>query len=241
MGLAATKAYTGRIMDMQSRLEIATRNLILLGSLLYAATSFSAEITLPPSTGTPVTTAEPSAKRITSDIVESSVALIPQPSPSSKETLVFQNDAEGQSNAKTHAMAAAVADGVSTGLALSAGGLEANPLLSTSPLGLVAVTGIKLGLVNYADTLPQPEKRLTLKSTSSVWGGAAVNNIMIFLAAPPPFPIFAGLLAGLLTWHHLENQYEKEDLLLAAKNSSIMNVQQVVTPKLADVNETSGK
>ena len=119
-------------------------------------------------------------------------------------------------DAKNRAMASAVADGVTTGLAISAGGLEANPLISTSPIGLVAVTAMKLGVVQYADTLSQEDKRVVLKSGSALWGGAAVNNIMVLLAAPPPFPIVAGLIMGIATWSHMGNLYEREDMLAAA-------------------------
>lgn len=118
---------------------------------------------------------------------------------------------------KNRAMASAVADGVTTGLALSAGAIETNPLIATSPVGLVALTGAKLGLVKYADTMSQEDKRLTLKSTSAVWGGAAVNNVMVLLAAPPPFPLLAGLIMGIATWTHMGSEYEKEDLLAAAR------------------------
>lgn len=120
-------------------------------------------------------------------------------------------------NGKNRAMASAVADGVTTGIALSVGAIETNPLIATSPIGLVALTGAKLGLVKYADTMPQDDKRLTLKSTSAIWGGAAVNNVMVLLAAPPPFPIIAGLIMGIATWTHMGSEYEKEDLLAAAR------------------------
>lgn len=153
---------------------------------------------------------------------------------------VYEED-ETQPNGKTHAMAAAVADGVTTGMALSAGALETNPLIATSPVGLVAVTGLKIGLVNLADSLPQQEKRLTLKSTSAVWGGAAVNNILVFLAAPAPFPILAGFVAGIMTWNHLTNQYEKDDIRLAAQNSKIAKIRAKTAVKTVESLETSGE
>lgn len=124
-------------------------------------------------------------------------------------------------NGKNRAMVSAVADGVTTGIALSAGAIETNPLIATSPIGLVALTGAKLGLVKYADTMSQDDKRLTLKSASALWGGAAVNNVMVLLAAPPPFPIFAGLIMGIATWTHMGNEYEKEDLLAAARAKAL--------------------
>ncbi len=121
-----------------------------------------------------------------------------------------------------NAVAAAVADGVTTGLALSAGAVELNPLISTSPIGLVLMTGMKIGLAKYAETLPEEDKRTTLKSTSALWGGAAVNNLMVLFAAPPPLPIIAGLIMGFATWNHMANQYEEQDQLAAARNAAIL-------------------
>lgn len=116
-----------------------------------------------------------------------------------------------------NAVHAAVADGISTGLALSAGAVEMNPLISTSPLGLVALTGAKIGLVKFADRLPEPEKRLVIKSTSAVWGGAAVNNLMVLMSAPSPVALAAGVVAGVLWWRHSTRVYERADRELAAR------------------------
>ncbi|MDB5747934.1 MAG: hypothetical protein JWP72_2782 [Massilia sp.] len=118
---------------------------------------------------------------------------------------------------------AAVADGISTGLALSAGAIEMNPLISTSPVGLIALTGAKIGLLKFADRLPEPQKRLVIKTSSSVWGGAAVNNLMVLMAAPTPVAIAAGVVAGVLWWRHSARVYERADREIAAR-------QQVLPP-----------
>lgn len=136
---------------------------------------------------------------------------------------------------ESSAITAAIADGVTTNLALSAGAVEANPLIFTSPLGLVALTGMKIGLVKYAATLPEPEKRLTLKSTSALWGGAAANNLMVLFAAPPPFPIIAGLVMGIATWMNMGRRYEKEDQLLAARNKKIQDAEAQTASKPAQI------
>ena len=118
------------------------------------------------------------------------------------------------------AMAAAIADGLTTSIALSSGAVEYNSAIPTSPLGLVALTGLKIGLIKYSESFTEPEKRLTIKSTSAIWGGAAVNNIAVYLAAPPPVPIIAGLLMGIATWINMSNNYEEADTLLAASQIS---------------------
>jgi hypothetical protein len=120
-----------------------------------------------------------------------------------------------------NAMHAAVADGVSTSLALSAGAVETNGLIATSPIGLVALTGAKIGLVKFAGRLPEDEKRLVIKTSSSVWGGAAVNNLMVLMAAPTPLAIAAGVVAGVLWWRHSERVYERADRDIAARQQKL--------------------
>lgn len=116
-----------------------------------------------------------------------------------------------------NAVHAAVADGLTTGLALSAGALEMNPLISSSPAGLVLLTGAKIGLVKYADRLPEDEKRTVIKSSSSLWTGAAVNNLMVLLSVPSPAAIAAGVVAGVLWWKHSTRVYERADREIAAR------------------------
>jgi hypothetical protein len=120
-----------------------------------------------------------------------------------------------------NAMQAAVADGVTTGLALSGGAVEMNGLISTSPLGLVALTGAKIGLVKFADRLPQNEKRLVIKTSSSLWGGAAVNNLMVLMSAPSPVAIAAGVVAGVLWWRHTNQVYAQADREIAARQQTL--------------------
>lgn len=119
-----------------------------------------------------------------------------------------------------NAVQAAVADGVTTGLAISAGALEMNPLVSTSPAGLLALTGAKIALVNYADRLPEDEKRMVIKTSSSLWTGAAVNNLMVLLSVPSPAAIAVGMVAGVLWWQHSSRVYERADREIAARRET---------------------
>ena len=116
-----------------------------------------------------------------------------------------------------NAMHAAMADGITTGFALSAGALEMNPLVPTSPAGLIVLTGAKLGLVKLADELPEDEKRMVIKSSGAVWTGAAVNNLMVLLSTPTPIAIAAGVVAGVLWWRHSNRVYERADREIGAR------------------------
>lgn len=126
------------------------------------------------------------------------------------------------------AIAAALADGLTTNLALSAGAVETNSLISSSPIGLVILTGVKIGLVKFSGTLSEPEKRSALKSSSALWGGAAINNVAVYFAMPPPVPVIAGILMGFATWFNMDDKYAEEDALLAARQVNSLNTEEKV-------------
>lgn len=223
-------------MNLRYLLGSVLNSIVLIGPLIHAAQAYCAETAIaPPAAVLPL--APPATPQLWSDDAPApETALVP-----SQQQATSPGEDDPTPNGKTHAMVAAVADGVSTGMALSAGAIESNPLIATSPVGLIAITGLKLGLVNYADTLPEQEKRFAMKSTSAVWGGAAVNNVLVFLAAPPPLAILAGLVTGLVTWTHLENKYDEEDVRLAAKHSKLMAIKAETTVKDPEVVGTSGE
>jgi hypothetical protein len=82
-------------------------------------------------------------------------------------------------------------------------------------MGLAAFTGVNVLLVLYADKLPEKDKRFAIKTSSSVWGGAAINNLMVMMAAPPPIPIVAGIVMGIIAWQHTARGYDERDRLAA--------------------------
>jgi hypothetical protein len=141
--------------------------------------------------------------------------------PSTPDLTNMEARPEGLPNIRNHAIAAALADGISTKLALSAGALEANPMALSFPMGLAALTGAKVLVAVYANKLPEKEKRLVIKTSSSAWGGAAVNNLLVFMAAPPPIPIVAGVLMGILVWHQTGRDYDNRDRLAALQKARL--------------------
>lgn len=68
---------------------------------------------------------------------------------------------------------AGVADGITTGVALLAGGVELNPL------GAVATVALKPVLMAYARTRPEEEQVGYFSAFTAAWSGAAVNNVCI--------------------------------------------------------------
>ncbi len=112
--------------------------------------------------------------------------------------------------AEQTAQAAAVADGVSTAVALSAGAVEANGLIPTDPVGLVAVTALKAALpVLVRDAAPETRKAV-LVTASGVWGGAAVNNLLIAAGATTPVGLVVGLVAGLWIGSNTADKVDQE-------------------------------
>jgi hypothetical protein len=157
------------------------------------------------------------------------------------DQLVTDNLKLEKSSAQKRATTAAVADGVTTGLALSLGAVESNPVIGATPVGIVATTGMKFAILKYADSMPEEQKRFTLKTSSAVWGGAAVNNILVLLAAPPPMPLVAGVLMGIFTWRQMNDQYDEEDKIAASRNKEFQNPQGEAVAALADGANSSGE
>lgn len=80
----------------------------------------------------------------------------------------------------TMAQTMALLDGVTTYVALENGGREANPLMPSSPAGILAVTLSKIALLEWADRKMEPDARdQAMAVASAVFGGAAVNNAVV--------------------------------------------------------------
>lgn len=102
---------------------------------------------------------------------------------------------------KQMSQATAVADSVTTLVALSAGAAEANPVVTPSPLGLLVLAGVKFGLLEIADTLPPDERKTVHRMTRSIWGGVSASNLLVALAAPMPAAVAAGVSTGYILWN----------------------------------------
>jgi len=70
---------------------------------------------------------------------------------------------------------AAIADVASTGAALALGAAEANPL------GLLMLP-MKFAAIRYAEGLPDGDKQTAQSVISSMWRGAAANNVCVIMS-----------------------------------------------------------
>lgn len=134
------------------------------------------------------------------------------------ENLVKETEAEKETETKEEviqsikksAQIAAVGDSVSTYLALSAGGVELNPIVNTSPIGLVALAGAKLLVLDYVDKNYVDDERVQIhNSLSSVFTFASVNNLLIALSATGPVAIVGGVIAGVISYNYYDNKYKE--------------------------------
>lgn len=123
---------------------------------------------------------------------------------------VHAADSPEPSAAAQDAQVAAVADAASTWAVLSGGGFELNPLLPTSPAGLLGLTALKLGLARHLDGLPTEEREFGLKASTALWGGAAMNNLLAAASVAPPLGLVAGLTTGAVLWWRTAQRLQDE-------------------------------
>jgi hypothetical protein len=91
---------------------------------------------------------------------------------------------------------AAIADTLTTIVAVNGGAVEINPM------GLVVLTVLKVGLVLVVnEQLEGNDKYILEKAESTIWTGASVNNLLVILNASPVTAVAAGIITALIVWH----------------------------------------
>lgn len=104
---------------------------------------------------------------------------------------------------KRVAQTVSILDSVTTHVIIHSGGVEMNPLINTSPVGLIALAGAKLALLEYADRTQSPkEKAKTFSAFSGLFTGVTVNNLLILASASNPVAIVGGIIAGVFMYNH---------------------------------------
>lgn len=125
-------------------------------------------------------------------------------------------------NPQRDAQIGAVADGATTAAVLASGGIEMVPWMPVTPMGIVAVTAAKVGLVEAANSLPEAQRVPALKGMSGAFMGASVNNLAALALIPSPVAIAFGVIAGIAAWNHtgqrLEMQAKAREAVQMASN-----------------------
>lgn len=119
--------------------------------------------------------------------------------------LALASGAAGAQEMREQARQAAVADGVSTAIGLAAGAVEANPL------GPVLAIGLKTLAFRYAESLPDTERPRVYATVTSLWQGAAANNLCVTAAilsggAFAPACVAVGAAWALKVWKDTEHE-----------------------------------
>lgn len=164
---------------------------------------------------------------------------LPQPERKGKSLNQASRDATNQ------AATSAFADGISTIGVLSAGGVEMNPIMPSSPIGILMMTAAKMGLANYAENLPDEQRAEMLRSMNATFGGAAVNNLLVLLTAGSPIALVGGLAAGILFWQDTDEKLKAESeakathykALAAAHHRETMALWHAVKVEAHEVND----
>lgn len=115
-------------------------------------------------------------------------------------------------DAEQTAQAAAVADGASTVAALASGAIESNPLVNAA--GLPLITAAKIALPYLVRGAEPATRKTVLVGASGLWGGAAVNNLLI-VAGAGPIAIVGGIVAGIWFGFHAADKVDAEELAKA--------------------------
>ena len=97
------------------------------------------------------------------------------------------------------AMNAAVADTASTAATLSSGLTELNPI------GAAGTVVLKVVAMAYIGQLPEEDRAYPYSLASSVWGGAAANNLC-WLTEAGPLCILLGIVTGRYLWNSGEER-----------------------------------
>ncbi len=116
---------------------------------------------------------------------------------------------------KQAATTAAIADSVSTYLAVASGATEVNPLVGANLGGLIMLAGVKLGALEMIENSDQTEQEKSeqKRTAAAMWGSFSVSNLLVALSAASPIAILAGLASGSYLWM---NSYADEETPVAS-------------------------
>lgn len=104
----------------------------------------------------------------------------------------------------------ALGDSLTTYIGLSGGAIEVNPLINTSPIGLITLFAVKLGITSYINQQPEPQRSSGLKKLAGAWGGVSINNLLVIAGASTPVSLIGGVIAGIGAYYYQEKLLKEE-------------------------------
>lgn len=121
-------------------------------------------------------------------------------------------------DAEETAQAAAVADGASTAVVLAAGAIESNPIVNS--VGLLPITAVKFAIPYMVRDAEPATRKAVLVSASGIYGGAAVNNLLLLVGAGP-VAIVGGIVAGIWFGFNTADKVDAEYAAIAARAQAV--------------------
>lgn len=120
--------------------------------------------------------------------------------------LMFAAPRAFAADAETTATIAAGADTVTTVAAITTGaGFEANAIMA-NPVAFAALSAVKLAAPRLTRGMEPETRRTALRSMSTIWGGAAANNLAVI--AGIGCPVCVGVAVGAWLWITSDNPPE---------------------------------
>lgn len=113
---------------------------------------------------------------------------------------------------------AAIADVASTGAALALGAAEANPL------GLLSIP-MKLAAIKYAEGLDDGDKQTAQSVISSMWRGAAANNVCVIMSIVTggTFAPVCAIAGFAVAWHEWQSSEIERQFWMVCANEKQSN------------------
>jgi len=106
----------------------------------------------------------------------------------------------GCANLRQSANTAIAADAATTSIGIASGvASEGNPLI-TSPAGLAASVVLRLGLVEYANRMPEPGRTTNLSVLNAVTWGIVASNLGVMALHSTPLGLVIGVGTGWQLW-----------------------------------------
>lgn len=113
--------------------------------------------------------------------------------------------------AERDAQLAGAADGASTALVVGVGaGAEANGLVGGSPVGIMLATAGKVALPVLTRGMAPQDRAFVLKTSTSLYGGAAAWNLCVLAGPTAPICAALGMSAGYVLWRRANRKLERE-------------------------------
>lgn len=112
----------------------------------------------------------------------------------------------GCANLRQSAHVATGVDAATTAYGVSAGvASELNPLIS-NPAAFAALMLARVGLTEYVNTTPEPQRTANLGALNSVWWGVSISNFVILALHSTPLGLVIGAGSGWYIWNSTEER-----------------------------------